>query len=171
MLCTNFLLYRCVKFFRLNKEAIQYLLDLTKNDFRMTYRNTAVLPVLKICASLRFLAAGSYQQCVGNDMHLGLSQPMVSNILAEFLEVMEKKICPLWINSEMTEEEKRNAKRTFYTKSGIPGVIQVVDGTHIKIISPGKNTRHVYYNRKGFYSLNALIVSMLELLLDKQTIH
>lgn len=136
-----------VKFIRLNKAAISYLVNLTKNDFRMTYRNTAVLPILEICASLRFLATGSYQQCVGN----GLSHPMVSVALAEFLKVMENKICSLWINSEMTEEEKENAKRTFFSKSGIPGIIQAVGGTHIRIISPGKDTRHAYYNRKGFY--------------------
>jgi hypothetical protein len=130
-----------------------------KHDFKMTYRNTAVSPVLKVCASLRFLAAGSYQQCVGNDLNLGLSQPMVSNALSEFLDVMERKICPLWIKFEMTEEEKRNAKRTFFEKSGIPVIIQAIDGTQLKIISPGKAILYVYYNRKGYYSLNVLIVS------------
>ncbi|XP_055628063.1 putative nuclease HARBI1 [Toxorhynchites rutilus septentrionalis] len=32
-----------------------------------------------------------------------------------------------------------------------------VDGTHIKIIPPNQN-RNLFYNRKGFYSLNVLIV-------------
>ncbi|XP_053691612.1 putative nuclease HARBI1 [Sabethes cyaneus] len=147
----------CVKMFRLNKEAILYLLNLTQEEFKMTYRNTAILPVRRICASLRFLATGSYQQCVGNDLNLGLRQPVVSKVLAEFLKVMERKVCPLWIKSDMTSDEKKSASTTFYSKSGIPGIIQVIDGTHVKIISPGKDTRHMYYNRKGYYSINALI--------------
>ncbi|XP_041769551.1 uncharacterized protein LOC121592211 [Anopheles merus] len=41
--------------------------------------------------------------------------------------------------------------------SGIPGVVMCVDGTNIKIIAP-THDRDQHYNRKGFYSLNALMV-------------
>lgn len=58
----------------------------------------------------------------------------------------------------MSEEEKQDAKRYFYERSGIPGVIMCVDGTHIKIHKPCVDP-HLYYNRKGFFSLNAMIVS------------
>ncbi|XP_035794891.1 LOW QUALITY PROTEIN: putative nuclease HARBI1, partial [Anopheles albimanus] len=119
--------------------------------------NTAVTPIVKICASLRFLATGSYQLSVGNDMVIGLSQPMVSKVLTEFVTIMESKICPIWIRSKMTQAEKRDARRAFYEKSGIPSVIQAIDGTHIKIIAPAPNIRHLYCNRKGWFSLNTLI--------------
>lgn len=42
-------------------------------------------------------------------------------------------------------------------KFGFPGVIGVLDGTHIAILKPTAEA-HNFYNRKGFYSLNTLIV-------------
>ncbi|XP_054083400.1 putative nuclease HARBI1 [Zeugodacus cucurbitae] len=45
----------------------------------------------------------------------------------------------------------------FFVKSKIPGVTMAVDGTHIKIMAP-KRDKHLYYNRKGFSSLNVMIV-------------
>ena len=38
-------------------------------------------------------------------------------------------------------------------KTGIPGVIGCIDGSHIPIIQPGKFGKS-FYNRKGFYSIN-----------------
>ncbi|XP_053968123.1 putative nuclease HARBI1 [Anastrepha ludens] len=47
----------------------------------------------------------------------------------------------------------QRTKAHFYSKYRIPGIIGCVDGTHIKIVA-----QHLYYNRKGFYNINALIV-------------
>jgi len=57
----------------------------------------------------------------------------------------------------MSNEEQQEARRYFLSRSGIPGVVMCVDGTHIKIIAP-THDRDQHYNRKGFYSLNALMV-------------
>lgn len=107
---------------------------------------------------MRFFAEGSYQHGTGKDYDVDIAQPTFSKVLSEMLVVLERTICPKWIKFEMTEQEMRDAKRYFYDKSEIPGIIMCVDGTHIKIIPPTVN-RHLYYNRKGFYSLNAMIVS------------
>ncbi|XP_017471673.1 PREDICTED: putative nuclease HARBI1 [Rhagoletis zephyria] len=56
----------------------------------------------------------------------------------------------------MTEEEKQQARSKFFSRSGIPNVIGCVDGTHIAIYAPTAN-RHLYLNRKGFFSINAMI--------------
>ncbi|XP_067633779.1 putative nuclease HARBI1 isoform X2 [Eurosta solidaginis] len=58
----------------------------------------------------------------------------------------------------MTEAEYTECKEYFFEKTGFPGVIGCVDGTHIKILAPRKQYQHLYYNRKGFFSLNAMIV-------------
>ncbi|XP_055905488.1 putative nuclease HARBI1 [Eupeodes corollae] len=70
---------------------------------------------------------------------------------------MENQICRKWIKFNYSEVEK-SAKLYFFERSHIPGVIGCVDGTHIKIASPKKELQHAYYNRKGFYSINAMIV-------------
>ena len=59
----------------------------------------------------------------------------------------------------MMKEIKLNY--SFFKKTDFPGVIGCVDGTHIKILAPNKEDQHLYYNRKGFFSLNAMIVRML----------
>ncbi|XP_058840830.1 putative nuclease HARBI1 [Topomyia yanbarensis] len=48
-------------------------------------------------------------------------------------------------------------KLGFYAKTGFPGVIGCVDGTHVSIIPPARD-KHLYYNRKGFHSLNVMLV-------------
>lgn len=127
---------------------------------RSGVRSTCVSKTIKLAATLRFLAQGSYQLSVGNDFHIGLSQPVVSVILSETLKALETVICPKWIRFKMTENEKTEAKVEFFEKTGFPGVIGCVDGTHIKILAPSKQDQHLYYNRKGFFSLNAMIVSI-----------
>ncbi|XP_067642467.1 putative nuclease HARBI1 [Eurosta solidaginis] len=42
-------------------------------------------------------------------------------------------------------------------KHGIPSVIGCIDGTHVRIIAPAEN-KHLYYNRKGYYSLNVMLM-------------
>lgn len=122
-------------------------------------RAAAVSPTIKLATTLRFLAQGSYQLSVGNDYNITLAQPTVSKVIAETLDAMEEVLCPQWINMEMSGAEKLEAKESFYTKAGLPGVIMCVDGTHIKIITPDKEQQHLYFNRKGFYSMNVMILS------------
>ncbi|XP_036335023.1 putative nuclease HARBI1 [Rhagoletis pomonella] len=71
---------------------------------------------------------------------------------------LEEHVCKNWIKMNYTDEEKRKAKMYFFEKSGIPGVIGCIDGTHIKIVAPKKDLQHLYYNRQGYFSLNAMIV-------------
>lgn len=112
----------------------------------------------KLAATLRFLAQGSYQQGVGNDFTVAVGQSTFSNLFDETLRALEIEIGNE-VRIEMTEGEKTAARRYFYEKSGIPGVVMCVDGTHIRIIAP-KDNKESYYNRKGFYSMNAMMVSI-----------
>uniref|UniRef100_A0A182S025 DDE Tnp4 domain-containing protein n=1 Tax=Anopheles funestus TaxID=62324 RepID=A0A182S025_ANOFN len=49
------------------------------------------------------------------------------------------------------------ANHYFFEKSLINGIVMCLDGTQIKIKRP-KTNEHLYYNRKGFFSINALMV-------------
>ena len=42
--------------------------------------------------------------------------------------------------------------RAFVARSGIPGIIGAIDGSHIRI-APPKRQQKRYYNRKSFYSV------------------
>ncbi|XP_055918421.1 putative nuclease HARBI1 [Eupeodes corollae] len=142
-------------YFRLNKEAFVFVLNKLEGQFKNA--STSSIPaVLKLACALRFFASGSYQSSVGNDFDLGLSQSSVSIVLKEVVCAIEDKLCPTWISLNMSSDEKQNARNYFFSTSRLRGVIGCVDGTHIGIVAPIE-LRHQYLNRKGYYSLNAMI--------------
>ncbi|XP_036341573.1 uncharacterized protein LOC118750930, partial [Rhagoletis pomonella] len=146
-----------VKNFRVSKRVFKLILDEMSQHMASGCRSSKVAPIHKLSAFLRFLATGSYQKGVENEFLSSMSQPMVSNAITECLEIFETNFCPNWIKLRMTEEEESAAKENFYVKCGIPGIVGCVDGTHVKIKCPSEDTKHLYYNRKGYYSINAMI--------------
>ncbi|XP_013110337.1 putative nuclease HARBI1 isoform X2 [Stomoxys calcitrans] len=143
--------------FRLNKDAFKYVLESISGKLQDPIKSSAVPKELKLAVTLRILAEGSYQKGAGNDYNVGLSQSSVSKIFTECIDAMHSEICPKWISVRMTEVEKFEIKDYFYKKFKFPGIIGCIDGTHIKILAPGVGERFKYYNRKGFYSLNATV--------------
>uniref|UniRef100_A0A0A1XSF3 Putative nuclease HARBI1 n=2 Tax=Zeugodacus cucurbitae TaxID=28588 RepID=A0A0A1XSF3_ZEUCU len=141
--------------FRLSNDAFMYVFDNIKETCPYQL-SSSISPMLKLCCILRFLAHESYQQTVGNDFILGFAQPTVSLILNEKLPILETTICSLWIKTDISEQHKQLTRRKFYTNSGVPNLVGCVDGTHVAIIAPSEN-RHLYLNRKGFFSINAMI--------------
>lgn len=91
------------------------------------------------------MAEGSYQHGVGQDYGIMLAQSSVAECISQVL----KKLCPVWIQLCMTEDEKECARKTFYDRTRLPSVIMCVDGTHIKILPPSED-KHLFINRKGF---------------------
>lgn len=136
-----------------------YLLNEMEGHFKQSTRTSAISPVIKLCAALRFFADGSYQKCGGNDFNVGLAQPTFSVVLEEVLNIFEQHICSRWIKTAMASDEIQNSKVAVYTRSGFPGVMGFIDGTHVRICAPRKDIQHLYLNRKGYYSLNVMIVS------------
>ncbi|XP_067647992.1 uncharacterized protein ms(2)34Fe [Eurosta solidaginis] len=96
-------------------------------------------------------------KCITTITHIS-DQPNVSVVLTEVLNVLENFICERWIKFNYEEAELHQSKLHFYNVSRIPGIIGCVDGTHIKIVAPKKELQNLYYNRKGFYIINAMIV-------------
>lgn len=113
---------------------------------------------MKLSGTLRFFAEGGYQTGIGKDCDVSLAQCTLSKVLTEVLDIFEQNLCSKWISFCKTAEEKRKIALALYVKHGIPSVIGCVDGTHVRIIAPSRN-KHLYYNRKGNYSLNVMLVS------------
>lgn len=147
---------RFLKLFRLSKEAFVYILDEIKGEYRSQH-SSCIPPIIKLAATLRFLAEGSHQKSVGQDYYVAIAQSTFSKVLSETLKIMETKLCPKCIRFEMSAQEKAEAKAFFFAKSGFPGVIMCIDGTHVSIVRPSKNEHH-FYNRKGYHSLNVMVV-------------
>ena len=103
-------------------------------------------------------AEGSYQNGTGNDYKIAIAQPTFSVAFAKCLNIIKETLRNKWISLAMEPNEQQDARRYFFSKSGIPGVVMCVDGTHIKIIAPVDDYNQ-HFNRKGYYSLNAMIVN------------
>lgn len=151
-----------MQYFRLNKCAFKYLLDECINKMKPARRLSSIPLILRLSAFLRFLADGSYQLSTGQDFNINIAQPTVSVNLKTFLEFFEKEMCPIWISIFHRNYDADRNKQVVYSKFGIPGVVGCVDGTHIRIMKP-KDNPHLFINRKGFYSLNCMIVTYLVL--------
>lgn len=119
-------------YFRLSKEAFVYLLGELEDKLAKRTRSSSVPVIVKLEATFRFLADGSYQKSVGNDFNLGLAQPTFSLILKEMLSTMERFISPKWVILNMTAADKDQAKQHFFQYAGIPGVVSCVDDIDIK---------------------------------------
>ncbi|XP_036346164.1 uncharacterized protein LOC118755438 [Rhagoletis pomonella] len=98
-----------------------------------------------------------FQKAVGKESDVALGRSTVGKILKRVLGILEKYVCPVWIKLNITNSERSQSKRHFMQKFGIPGIIGCVDGTHIRITKPHIDP-NLFYNRKGYFSINALII-------------
>nr|CAI5840540.1 unnamed protein product [Callosobruchus analis] len=65
---------------------------------------------------------------------------------------------------KMPQEQDFVREQTkFYAIAKFPRVIGIVDGTHIRIQSPGGENAEVYRNRKSYFSLNVQVVGNADL--------
>ncbi|XP_073828002.1 uncharacterized protein [Musca autumnalis] len=56
-------------YFPLPKDAVVYVVETLKDDFKVSCRSTTIPPLLIVCAALRFLEDGSFQKPHGNDFN------------------------------------------------------------------------------------------------------
>lgn len=129
------------------------------NLIGQNYVKTSIPLTLQLAAVLRFFAEGSFQRSVGNDAHISMHRTTVSKLLTTLLPCLERKLCKKFIKVKSTDEDLKTSKKFFYEKHGIPGIVGCIDGTHISIKRP-TNEEYIYFNRKGYYSINAMIVSI-----------
>lgn len=129
-------------------------------NLKRNVRNTGIPPILQLAVTLNIFASGGYQINVGSSKLTSMSQSQVSKILCNTLKRLEEHLCPRFI--KMDENKFSFSRSYFFNKYKIPGVIGIVDGTHIPILKPNKD-EHAFFNRKGFHSINTMIVGFFVL--------
>ncbi|XP_029346116.1 putative nuclease HARBI1 isoform X1 [Acyrthosiphon pisum] len=149
--------------YRLNKILVRELLDILTPFMVSSVTNAGLSIQRKLLTALRFFASGSYQQDIGENRGSAVSQPSVSRCITEVVNAFNRpEILNKYIHFPSSLGELNDVRLGFYEKFGIPGVIGVIDGTHIAIVPPKSEDiiypEHVYINRKGYHSINTQLI-------------
>lgn len=137
------------------RQFICYLVDLLGATLsRPTQRSRAISPETQILAALGFYTSGSFQTRMGDA--IGISQASMSRCVANVTEALMERASQ-FIHFPEDEATVQTLKDDFYGLAGMPGVLGVVDCTHVAIKAPNAEDLS-YVNRKGLHSLNCLMV-------------
>ncbi|XP_060576823.1 putative nuclease HARBI1, partial [Ruditapes philippinarum] len=118
---------------------------------RQTRRNQALTPRQQILITLRFLATGNFMQVIGDTF--GMDIASVSRVITKVTDILFG-LKDQVIKFPMTDTDRRKVMNGFYAIRGFPSVIGCIDGTHVKLISPGQPDEAEYVNRKHQHSIN-----------------
>ncbi|XP_067630128.1 putative nuclease HARBI1 isoform X1 [Eurosta solidaginis] len=137
--------------YRLTKEIFMEILR--EINLREGVRSTYIPPILRLAATLEILAGGGYQWQTGG---APMGHSTLSKVFRSTLVSMDEHLCSKWI---LFEKRFQPCKEWFNQKYNFPGVVGAVDGTQLQLLRPVEN-EHIYFNRKGKHSINAMIVSI-----------
>ena len=106
--------------------------------------------VVKIGASLWFLATGKYFRSIGE--RFKMSESIISYALRQFFDVVIMRFLAEKITFLSTEIEINRITNGFKKIGKISNVIGAIDGSHIPIKAPYLFSVD-YFNKKEFYSI------------------
>ncbi|KAB0805700.1 hypothetical protein PPYR_02670 [Photinus pyralis] len=148
--------------YRLSRKMVHNLILELSPHLQDAEREELFIPKkLKIMVALHFFAHASYQKAVGQDFCTSMSQSSVSKCLTVVVNALENLYH--YVRFPQTQEEVTLVKQGFMNMAhGFPGIVGAVDCTHIAIVAPPINHPDypaiLFYNRKGYYSLNVQII-------------
>ncbi|KAK3865591.1 hypothetical protein Pcinc_028813 [Petrolisthes cinctipes] len=138
--------------YRLSNEAVRDLLrEITPRLQRIrNNRGCSVPHQLQLLVALRYMASGNFQITMGDCGEMSTAS------VSKYIKIIAMAIARQASHHIHFPEpdEARSLGSQFYDIAGMPGVIGCIDGSHVKIISPGGDNAEVYRCRKGFMSLN-----------------
>ena len=144
--------------YRLNKNSVTMLVNLIGHNIEpRTHRNQLINSVNQILIALRFLATGSFQIVLSDNMNIHKTTVcrIVSKVIPRIAALHDA-----FISMPTDAVEIANVKQNFHTIAGFPSVIGCVDGTHVKIQSPGGENAERYRNRKHFFLSKIVVPSV-----------
>ncbi|KAK5643411.1 hypothetical protein RI129_007256 [Pyrocoelia pectoralis] len=155
--------HQFIQIFRLSKDVCRYLIELVRPFMTPQRRATDLSVTVRVLVALRFFAAGSYQLDVGKNLFVAVSQPSVSRCIGEVSAALnQQEIFNRWVHFPRNFQELDAVRLGFYETFNFPGVVGLIDCTHIAIFTPHINDdeypEHIYVNRKGYHSINVQLI-------------
>ncbi|KAI4455231.1 hypothetical protein MML48_9g00013038 [Holotrichia oblita] len=152
--------YTFFRRFRLYKETVYHLLTLIEHELEYPNDvNNSVTPINQILTCLRFFASGGHLNSVAD--FVGMDISTASRIIVRVSEAIARLY-----NRYIKFPEPNNIvqeQTKFYNVARFPRIIGVVDGTHIRIQSPGGDDPEIFRNRKGYFSVNVQVICNADL--------
>ncbi|KAK0145505.1 putative nuclease HARBI1 [Merluccius polli] len=140
--------FRCR--YRLSKRAVRRLIALLADQLGSRGRGNMPVPVahMKVLLALRYFATGTFLRCCGDMINVHEST------VCRVVHRVARAIAALYPNyiAMANEDEQRDISTAFYVHAGIPGVIAIVDCTHIVIHGAVRNPS------RGYSSINTQMV-------------
>lgn len=122
-------------------------------------RRSALNITTKVILALRFFASGSYQMDIGSNIFISVSQASVSRAIKEVVNALNQPaVFDRWIYFPRNLREFEIVKNEFYNRFQFPGVVGLIDCTHVAIYPPTLEVENVYVNRKSYHSINVQLV-------------
>lgn len=115
----------------------------------------------KILCALRFFATGCYQNSVKVENEIAMSQRSASRAINSVISAINDVLYERYVTFPTDPEEQKQLKRKFLELSGFPGVIGIVDSTHVGLVAPptgGVYSLNSFQNKKGYFSMNIQLV-------------
>ncbi|XP_018568585.1 putative nuclease HARBI1 [Anoplophora glabripennis] len=143
--------------FRLTKETVLQLLPSIEPYIERPYnRNNTVTPMNQLLITLMYFASNSHMVTISDVGKMNKSTvcriiKRVSNAIARLYRD--------YIIFPRNELEVNQTKNKFFDIASFPNVIGAVDGTHIRILSPGGDDAEIFRNRKNYFSINVQVIS------------
>ncbi|XP_072169737.1 putative nuclease HARBI1 [Diadema setosum] len=140
--------------YRFSRNGIHRIENLIHNNIvTKANRNHPIEPLDKVCAALHFFTTGCFQRTDGDTLHL--SQASMSRCIAQVSDALSRLLPDIVRLPD--EDERRRSKMRFFEITEFPGVVGVIDGTHVKIIAPTEHEDQ-FVNRKRYHSINVQVV-------------
>ncbi len=145
----------CIRKLRLTRQAVTDICHLLADELGTDAQCPYAFPVaVKVTAALHFYASGSFQHPLSSIG--GISQSAISSAIHAVTSGLVRHAGE-YIKFPVTPDNQERAKQTFCAKYGFPGVLGVIDCTHVQLRAPSENAL-VYINRKGTYSINVQVI-------------
>jgi len=137
--------------FRFGRQALFDLIEEISPQLQHgSDRNAALSPTLQVLIALRFYANGAFQNTVGDMINVHRTTACRAIRQVSLTRLRNYIHLP-------TQEEAAKSRQDFWLKSGIPGIVGCINGTHVRIQAPSEH-EYLYVNRKGYHSINVQIV-------------
>ena len=114
----------------------------------------SIPPMIQLLVTLQFYGSGTFLR---NDADIfGIHISNVSRIITRCSRALAG-LKQRYITFPQ-DDEVNHIQEGFHGIAGLPGVIGVIDCTHVPTVSPGGEQAELFRNRKGYFSINVQVI-------------